>query len=820
MSPLEIVLRAIGADNVTAALGRVADRAQEMGGDVQGAAREAAAAARGLDDVARSADDAGRSIQGAGREINNATQGVDRGAGRARDALQEVGSEAGQLSGELRDVGNNNGLDEATRDADRLGESLDESSNRVSGLVSNLEKVRNAGMGMTAVGLGGIALSHSLADGATSAQGDADKMRAMLEKTNQGGRFDEMDKFASKIAWDAGLDDDDQIRRVTAGLLGFGMTADHIKQIMPGLIGQSRLYDQSLESMAMTIGKAYGKGDAGALTDIGVTLGDADKKRLADVKDSSEDVRKAEMMRALLASFNDYALGLTEGLGAAELQANRTALALGDIQDAFGQGAAEAETSVNSIVGNILKLASASEDVQKSAGYWLTYGSYALAAGGTVLTVGSQAALTAASLKTLGFTGAGAMTMIQTAAAAAGGTVLALAAAALFAVVAIAAAIYSWNVNKDKILNPTSSTDDTRSGDEVRDDAAKKRALDRTREAAKGMSARDRYVVNRRLTQGYLDLGETEAASAARQDADRLRKQLPQNFKTPSSDAARDLIEGLKGQNFATNKSKRLDGKAFAEFQKANAQKRKQEELQNTAGGLQKQLDQMKAGFAQPAAASLPNAGADYSGLSLDELQMRAAERARDGAKDQAAGNLKYEIFLKKRAERLQKEHERESQTEERARKKQIDERQKQLAKTAKQTGKTGNSDKASPALAQLATRPPREFLGANLTGFDVSDERPDLTGGADLSPLDLLNFVRNGGSLFNVPGVTGRERARDESGGASGAAPSGRQRTGALDLRETGRKSSGGVERVTVTGTLDLEEDGTLSGAALGFRL
>lgn len=881
MSPIEIVLRAVGAENVADALGRVSQKAREMGQDVKGAAQEAQSASKDLDGIKKSADDVGHALDKAGKEMEGALKNVERESEGAKKNIQGIEQEAKGLGEALRNVGSENGFDHLSESADKFQGKIEEAKGKVSGLVSTLSSVRNAGMAMAAAGTGGILLSKNLQEAYSTDERSNRKMEAMLQKRGEGDQLGDMKTWADKLAEDSFLPSAAPIKETTAQLQGFGFTAKQVRDIMPGLIGQSRLYNQSLDSVGMALGKAFASGKAGNLTRIGLTLDPADIKKLTGMSKGGASFaqEQAAMLQVINKSMSDYALKMDEGLSDADKSANRLSESMEDLKISMGEGATAAQSSVNSIVVSLLKLGNASPEIAKSAGYWLTYGSYALTAGGSVLTVGAQVAITAASLKSLGVTGTGAMTAIRAAALVAGGSVLVLTLAALAAVAAIALAVYSWNVNKDKILNPTSTTSDKRSDAQFREDRDKEGFLDQTRDKAQNLSPRDKYVVMRRLSKAYLDLGEVDKAGETTDEAGTLRKGLPKNFKTADSPEGRALMDDFSGVNFGANKGARLDGEDFNDFSKSRA-KDKNSKIDGQKNSIQAQADalqkQMSGGAASPSPA-MPG-DEDLGNMSLDDLQMRQAQLRLKNSKHPEQAQLQYQIFLRRRSQKQDRAGDREEKAGERESKREERERQKVLSRASRARSKQereGNKEERASDREEKAGVKEALYGGAQLgadgqvvmpdgsavdddiagdikaalerknehqRAFGLGQYKPvkarasrsgrgrrssseESEGGSGrsegLGGAQLLHYVERGGSLFDVPSRgRGKKGARGGSGGAADGDENG-ERTGRFDLHETGRsRGSDGIERVKVEGTLELAKDGrTLSGLAVGFR-
>ena len=448
---------------------------------------------------------------------------------------------------------------------------------KTAALRQTIGSIRNVGIGMAVAGGAGILTSKHFQKEAEADLGDTLQMEAMLRKRGYADQIDSMKDWVKKQTIDAALPDDEPIKKATSQLLSFGLSPERIKALMPGFIGQARLMANrngtgvmdEITGVAMQGGKAYASGNAGMLKRAGVTLSESD---LQYVKDANTEIEKqGRLFEVVKRSLDQYALGMRDGLTQAQIEANHLSFQMDEVTTNIGEGAQRAQQSINGMASAILRVVQASPDMQKTAGYLWTIGSYALAGVGSVISIGSQAAITAIYLKSMGITGATAMTAIQAGSArvipmlvgtriAAMGTAASFAALALAATVAVAAilwAYYSWEKHKDAILNPTTSTKDKRSSSEQSDDAQRTQQVDEIREKSKGLNARDRYVVLRRATAAYADLRETDKGAATATEADKLRVQMRKqglpNYKTATSKEGKSLLAQLKGLNAGAN---------------------------------------------------------------------------------------------------------------------------------------------------------------------------------------------------------------------------------------------------------------------------
>jgi len=310
------------------------------------------------------------------------------GQSEAKSAMDAVGNSAGDLDKKLGEVGENEGLEQVGEKAKTAGSGLDEAAQKAQALQGQLNTVRNVAMGLAVVGAGGMALSHELAQVYNEAEGANQKLNAMLAKRGEGGRLQEMDEWASKLSKDAALVDDEGIKKAGAGLLGFGVNANQIKELMPGLIGQSRLYGESLESVSEQFGKAFASGNAGMLKRAGVTLSQEDLDYIA--KATTEVEQQGRLFERVKKSMDNYALGMTQGMSATEIASNRAKNEIHDAEVAVGKGAAEAQANLQGMTAHIVALVSHNPKLAEGAGEILTYGSSALASIGGAAAFAAQ----------------------------------------------------------------------------------------------------------------------------------------------------------------------------------------------------------------------------------------------------------------------------------------------------------------------------------------------------------------------------------------------------------------------------------------------
>jgi hypothetical protein len=312
-------------------------------------------AASALGGITSAAQGTASAMQQAGRRAAELQQEIARA--RSAGDMQAMMTASAQLA---------NHLNAAGQAAGNLGQGLNNASQGANALASRFQSVQDIGAKLSDWGSAGLAMSANFVQAAQEGGDALAKLDAMLQKRGEGGRFQEMADWSSKLSTDAFMPDDDPVNKASAGLLGFGVNADKIKAIMPGLIGQSRLYNQSLESTAMAFGKAFSKGDAGALVKSGVTLDPADLAKLKGVEDHTQ--RQAMLFEMVKKSMDQYALSMNEGLSESTKQANLAANAMDSFTTNVGQGAAEAKGSFQGIGTSVLDAANQFPELEKGLG--------------------------------------------------------------------------------------------------------------------------------------------------------------------------------------------------------------------------------------------------------------------------------------------------------------------------------------------------------------------------------------------------------------------------------------------------------------------
>lgn len=341
---------------------------------------------RAYAEAARAARDASKEGKDAARQVANAAKDEADAARDAAKALEENARAAEKVSADR--------IKETTRAIRDQGEAAKAAHAQN---MQMAERGRNFGAGVALAGVGGIALTNNLANDAQEGAGATARLDVMFHKIGEtDAAVTDLKENLSGLAFDAAMPDDDPLNSGAAALASFGMSAERVKGLMNGLIGQTRvLHDGKIDSLGATVeaaGRAFGKGDVSGLARVGVTLDESQLQRIQDLKDrgASQDERQAAVYEILKQSFDKYALSMTEGMSQGEIAANRQALALDGMREAIGAGSSEAKQQIDGMTASIFKMVGANPELAKGAGLVLAYGSYAGAGVGGVVAFASQ----------------------------------------------------------------------------------------------------------------------------------------------------------------------------------------------------------------------------------------------------------------------------------------------------------------------------------------------------------------------------------------------------------------------------------------------
>ena len=302
---IELVLRVTGADQARAALTSIANEGKAVGPAVSSGVGSVAK----LDAVLQKAGVTGRT---AGASIK---QGADSG----KAALDGLGNAA---------------------------VSVESKSDRLKTTLGAL------GAGAALAGLNMFA-SKLVAAGTEAGNVDA-KLTGMLRARGESGALGEINAMADRLSQLTGKDDD-LFKDSAAHLLSFGLTAQQIGQIMPGLTGQADTMGQSLDSAADSFGRAFASGNVGALARSGVVLDENAKAAIENAKAHGEAAGKAELFKQVLASYASYATKAGEGVTDAAKTIGYFGTTVGNTTEAMGTGAMNARAAWMGFLTPVLK---------------------------------------------------------------------------------------------------------------------------------------------------------------------------------------------------------------------------------------------------------------------------------------------------------------------------------------------------------------------------------------------------------------------------------------------------------------------------------
>src|SRR5207244_5064377 len=138
---------------------------------------------------------------------------------------------------------------------------------------------------------------------------DADLgLEAMLRARGDTGAATALDEVARKLADVTGKSD--VTFKVTERLAeSFGLTGAQIIRILPGIEGQAETMHQSIDQVTESFGRAFARGNIGAMRRTGIVLSEADIQAINVAKSVSFAAGQQEIYNRVLASFQHYAIG-------------------------------------------------------------------------------------------------------------------------------------------------------------------------------------------------------------------------------------------------------------------------------------------------------------------------------------------------------------------------------------------------------------------------------------------------------------------------------------------------------------------------------
>jgi hypothetical protein len=290
------------------------------------------------DDAEKSSKKTGEAIGGVGQAGKKAAADVEESSKKAEKSLDDVG-EAGKKAG--ADI--SAGMKQGAASTDIISEGMEKLRNRFTEIdqwadrmQKNFAGVRNIGLGISALSFGAILLSNKLSKVSEESDHASQSLEDMARKRGDGGRIEELDNWAKKLAYDTAQVNDGGIKTAAGDLYSYGLSAEQIMKIMPDLIGRARQYHQDLSSVAQQFGKSFEQGDPTGLVQAGFHIDPGTADRISEINDLTQ--RQQAILEAVSESARKYGLGLTEGMSEAEVAANRTAQVLDEFYSNIGRG--------------------------------------------------------------------------------------------------------------------------------------------------------------------------------------------------------------------------------------------------------------------------------------------------------------------------------------------------------------------------------------------------------------------------------------------------------------------------------------------------
>jgi hypothetical protein len=379
--------------------------------------------------------------------VSSALSGVTRSVSGVGNAVDEARARTARLRQELEQARSGGAsMDEIRTRTDALNESLNSSAGRAAAMTDKLTGLRNIGAGMAAAGMGGLALANNLIEVAEEGNAVEARLESILKAQNRLGDLGKFDTAVNDVAVRGHFDDDDQLRDAAVKMASFSVETKHASALLEMSARQARTMGTEVGGVAEQLAKAYASGNAGALKKSGVVI---TPQEIASIKEAyaiSQKVGQAKFMQVIGPAIANNTVALADSLTAAKAASNDAARALDDAMTATGTGAANAKVHIDLLKASLITLGTGNPAILENAGYIGYIGSTALAAGGSILSLGSQIGIMAIGMQSAGITGTSAMASIRAAAIATGASISAiLIPLALLATALIAAyKAYQW----------------------------------------------------------------------------------------------------------------------------------------------------------------------------------------------------------------------------------------------------------------------------------------------------------------------------------------------------------------------------------------
>ena len=173
---------------------------------------------------------------------------------------------------------------------------LKEKTELTGGLTSKLSAIASTAAGAAGAIYGTIKALSALKDIADRADKSQAKLNAIVAATGQAGNFNarRIDELSGSISKLTGFSKA-QIKESSAMLLSFGLNDEELAKLMPRMVDVAAFMGSDMSQAAQQMGKAMNTG-YGALSEIGVTMSDTQKKAFNLAKGMDKVNLLAEIM--------------------------------------------------------------------------------------------------------------------------------------------------------------------------------------------------------------------------------------------------------------------------------------------------------------------------------------------------------------------------------------------------------------------------------------------------------------------------------------------------------------------------------------------
>ena len=799
MSALDVLIRlsATGGDDVQAALRGVSTASQALTDNIKNTGVSVA-------DLRKQMTDTGETLQGAIRSLNLTGQAATDAANAFRKAANDERASIGELKSAVSEEASTVKAAKA-QEVEATQAAAAAQAKAATDYRANLSAVRNAGVAISAVGVGGMMLEQKMIDASVAAYGVEKRLESILRVQGRLNAAPALEAKINQTTEEGHFAKPDEIRNATVLLASYSMQTEHIKTLLPDVARQARTMGLSLDEVANQFGKAYGSGNVGMLRRAGVALTATEIAGVKAAYGISQANGQMEFMKAVTAAVERNSVALGDSLSRTQTAANDMAREGNVAMKQMGVGAGEAQSEVYGVLVAILKVTNASPGLEHAAGYLGYFVSGGMTAVGALMSVGSQIALLSLSMSAAGVT-AGSMWTTMTAGAVTAGAAIWAAMAPVLAVVAAiaavaivaAAAMYAL----DKVVH-----------------GSEDKALSDNIAAGEGKDDESLALLNKmRAKHGLPPISKAESGVSAGSDdgsdmtPDGLKSQLTNAMSLAKSPSAMPSATGAAGTSVATGGESDIEGledqvaehkKGFDANSASNrlrltrrAERHEKEGQRALAKADREKLKEQKAAD-RDAKKAQHEAAREQKLQSRDNLAITKAENQAN-TEDQIA-NLE---------EQLEKAHDGKNAAAVRSLTLQIETARasQKYDDEMAQAAQTQNGDLG--VLQQVAKIHYQYGLRRAQRAADKAEHSAEKSGGGGLSLAETLSALRGGASLNDLSGGRG--------GGTSSTQGGGGTREVSVPLQTTQERTPTGQLLIKVFGSVTVQD--SFAGAMGGF--